>query len=85
MQVPINYANSLSLKEKVLYVLSQLKKATADEVAMEIMEFQGTTTEEGVAELTIATTEALKLLQHEGLVKMETEKDKQSRYLFKAD
>ncbi len=85
MKVPINYANSLSLKEKVLYVLSQLKKATADEVAMEIMEFQGTTTEEGVAELTIATTEALKLLQHEGLVKMETEKDKQIRYFFKAD
>jgi len=29
-------------------LLSILKKATADEVAMEIMELQGTSTEEGV-------------------------------------
>lgn len=46
---------------------------------MEIMELQGTSTEEGVAELTIATAEALTQLQHEGLLKMQTEKDKQIR------
>jgi hypothetical protein len=60
-----------------------LKKATADEVAMEIMELHGTTTEESVAELTITTTDALKQMQHEGLLKMETESDKQTRYTLK--
>lgn len=78
-----NYRETAPLSEKILYVLSLLKKATADEVAMEIMELQGTATEEGVADLTIATTEALKQMQHEGLVKMETESDKQTRYSLK--
>ena len=83
MNVSNQYSEHLQLNEKVLYVLSLLKKATADEVAMEIMELQGTTTEEGVADLTITTAEALKHLQHEGLVKMETESDKQTRYSLK--
>jgi hypothetical protein len=83
MNIPENYSGDLSLNEKALYVLSLLKKATADEVAMEIMELQGTSSEEGVADLTIATAEALKYLQHEGPVKMETESDKQTRYSLK--
>lgn len=83
MNVPEGFSNNLSLNEKVLYVLSLLKKATADEVTMEIMELQGTVTEEGVAELTITTTEALKQMQHDGVVKMETESDKQTRYALK--
>ncbi len=85
MNIVNHYDNTLSLKEKVLYMLSILKKATADEVAMEIMELQGTSTEEGVAELNVAVREALKELQHEGLLKMQTEKDKQIRYFLKAD
>ena len=73
------------LSEQIIYVLSLLKKATADEVAMEIMELQGTATEEGVAELTIATTEALQQMQKEGRLKMETESDKQTRYSLKTN
>ena len=80
MNIPGGFSNDLSLNEKVLYVLSLLKKATADEVAMEIMELQGTATEEGVAELTIATTQALGHLQQQGLLKMETTSDKQTRF-----
>lgn len=80
MNIPQHFSSHLSLSEKVLYVLSLLKKATADEVTTEIMELQGTATEEGVADLTIATTEALNHLQCEGLLKMETESDKQTRF-----
>jgi hypothetical protein len=77
------YPANASINDKILYVLSLLKKATADEVAMEIMELQATSSEEGVAELTIATSEALKQMQHQGLLKMETENDKQTRYSLK--
>jgi hypothetical protein len=48
MNIANHNDNNSSLKEKVLYLLSILKKATADEVAMEIMELQGNSTEEGV-------------------------------------
>ncbi|WP_207495783.1 hypothetical protein [Aridibaculum aurantiacum] len=80
MNVPGTYEGNLSLEQKVMYVLSLLQRATADEVAMEIMELEGTATEEGVAELTIATNEALRQLQHDGMLKMETSSDKQTRY-----
>lgn len=83
MNVPVNFSSSLPVNEKAVYVLSILKKATADEVAMEIMELQGVASEEGVADLTIEITEALKEMQHEGVVKMETESDKQTRYSLK--
>lgn len=84
MNILQNFSNNLSLQQKALSVLSLLKKATADEVAMEIMELQGSASEEGVAELTIATTEALNKMQHEGLLKMETESDKKIRYSLKS-
>jgi hypothetical protein len=83
MNLPPGFSNQLSLDEKVLYVLSLLKRATADEVAMEIMELQGTTTEEGVAELTISTAESLHHLQQQGLLTMETGSDKQIRFWLK--
>ncbi len=83
MNVPDSYSGNLSLNEKVLYVLSLLSKATADEIAMEIMELQGTAAEEGVAELNIETIEALNHLHQQGLVKMETQSNKQIYYWVK--
>jgi len=83
MNLPAGFSIHLTTDQKVLYALSLLKRATADEVAMEIMELQGTTTEEGVAELTISTAETLHHLQHQGILKMETESDKQIRFWLK--
>lgn len=39
--IPTHFAESLPLPEQILFVLSLLKKATADEIAMEIMELKG--------------------------------------------
>lgn len=49
-------------------MLSVLQKASADEVAMEIMELQGIASEEGVAGLTTDVGEELQQLLDEGLV-----------------
>lgn len=53
MVIPEHFKNELSLREQILFVLSILKKATADEMTMELMELEGIATEEGVANLTI--------------------------------
>ena len=45
MQKQSTYSQDLSLRQKILYVPSILRKVTADEIAMEIMELEGITTE----------------------------------------
>jgi hypothetical protein len=83
MTTPSNYSANLSLPDKILYVLSLLKKATTDEIAMEIMELEGVSSEEGVAELTIEIHERLQKLHEEGLVTFVTEHDKKVKYFLK--
>lgn len=81
MLLPEHFTKQLSLKEQILFVLSILKKATADEVAMELMELKGIATEEGVANLTIEVKNELKKMQEAHLLKQVTETDKQVRYV----
>jgi len=83
MVVPSNFSVNLSLGEKIVYVLSLLKKATADEIAMEIMELEGVSTEEGVAELTIEVQQELQKLHDEGAATFVTEHDKKVKYFLK--
>jgi hypothetical protein len=66
--IPQHFTEATTLREKVLYVLSVLQKASADEVAMEIMELQGVASEEGVANLTVDVGEELQRMMDEGLV-----------------
>jgi hypothetical protein len=68
MHVPDKYADSLSLTDKILFVLSVIQKGSADEVAMEIMELQGTSSEDGVADLTDETANELDRLCEEGVI-----------------
>ncbi|MGN6619228.1 MAG: hypothetical protein ACTHJ5_18780 [Ilyomonas sp.] len=75
------YSSDLPINQKIRYVLSLLKKATADEITMEIMELQGISTEEGVAALTIEITEALDKMQQSHHLKKVTEPDKKT-YFF---
>lgn len=70
----------MSLLEKVKHVLSILKKASPDEVAMEIMEMQGIAAEDGVAELTVETTELLEKLCEEGVVEKVKDHRQKVRY-----
>ncbi len=81
MLLPEHFTKQLSLKEQILFVLSILKKATADEVTMELMELKGIATEEGVANLTIEVKNELKKMQEAHLLKQVTETDKQVRYV----
>lgn len=83
MDVPSTYNTALLINEKVLYVLSLLKKATVDEVAMEIMELDGISSEEGLAEMTIEIGEALEKLHDEGTVTFVTTQEKKVKYFIK--
>jgi len=82
MNIPKHFSPQQSLPEQILYVLSLLKKATADEIAMELMELKGISTEEGVASLNIEVENALNQLHEERLVKQLTEPDKKVHYFF---
>jgi hypothetical protein len=84
MSAPSNYSARLSLSEKISYVLSLLRKATTDEIAMEIMELEGISSEEGVADLTIEVHETLQKLHEDGAVAFVTEHDKKVKYFLKA-
>jgi hypothetical protein len=68
MHVPDKYADSLSLTDKILFVLSVIQKGSADEVAIETMELQGTSSEDGVADLTDETANELDRLCEEGVI-----------------
>lgn len=85
MNIPEAFSADMQLKDKILFVLSKLHRATPDQVAMEIMELQGTASEEGVAELIITVTQAMNELQHEGVLKGFTEEGKQTRYTLTQD
>jgi hypothetical protein len=82
MTVPIRqrYPSLLSFKEQLLYVLSQLKKALAGEIAIELMKLQGVSTEKGVADLTIHTEKQLERLCADGRIETVGERHERKRY-----
>jgi hypothetical protein len=83
MNTASKYSANLSLSQKIVYVLSLLKKATTDEIAMEIMELDGISSEEGVAEITIEIEEQLQKLHEEDVATFVTEHDKKVKYFLK--
>ena len=78
--IPQHFTEATSLREKVLYVLSILQKASVDEVTMEIMELQGVASEEGVANLTADVGEELQRMLDEGLVTVIKEHRQKKRF-----
>jgi hypothetical protein len=68
MAIPDKYDGAKSLKEKILYVLSKLEKGSADEVAMEVMELDGISTEDGVGDITKDINDELHKMLEEGEV-----------------
>ena len=83
MNIPAHYSEKLTLREQILYVLSVLKKGAASEVAMELIEFKGISSEEGVADLTIETEQELEKLCEQGIVVIVREKREKNRYALK--
>jgi hypothetical protein len=84
METASNYSNTLPLFQKIEYVLALLKKATLDEIAMEIMELDGISSEEGVADITIEIKDELQKLHDENKVTFVTEHDKKVKYFLKS-
>lgn len=80
MNIPAHFSEATSFREQVLYVLSVLKKGSAGEVAMELMELKGISSEEGVAELTIETEQELEKLCNDGLAEVIREKREKKRF-----
>lgn len=82
MNIPKHFSAQQPLSEQVLYVLTLLKKATAQQIAMELTELKGISTEEGVADLNIEVEDTLQKLHVEQIVKQLTEPDKKVHYFF---
>ena len=80
MKLPEQFSDDLSFRDRILFVLTKLHKASADEVAMEIMELQGISTEDGVSDLTYETKQELVKLFHEGIVNKVKDHRQKSRY-----
>jgi hypothetical protein len=75
-----HFPETATLREKILYILTVLHKASADEVAMELMEMQGIASEEGVANLTIDVEEEMQKLQEQGKIVTVKEHRQKKRY-----
>ena len=80
MATTSHYNPAGSLREKILYVLSTMKKGSAGEVALEVMELDGVSSEDGVADITNDTGEELRKLWYEGVVDKLREHRQKVRY-----
>ena len=77
------YDSSMPLREKVLYVLATLEKASAGEIAVEVMELDGLAAEEEVAETTVEIEKHLEKLDEDGLIEKLREHRQKIRYVLK--
>lgn len=84
MAIPGKYSPDLSLGNRIMYIISVLKKPTADEVAMELMELQGISTEESVSELRRDTEQELKNLCNAGTIIKVKEHHQKTTYILPA-
>jgi hypothetical protein len=80
MIIPAHFSDKLPLREQILYVLSVVKKGAPSEVAAELMELRGVSSEEAVADLTMDTQQELEKLLAEGSVHLIREKREKKRY-----
>lgn len=63
-----------------MYVLSVVENGSASEVAFEIIELKGTSSEEGVADITFTIEEELEKMRTEGVVTDVKEHRQKKRY-----
>ena len=74
------YNLSKSLRDKIVYVLSVMEKASPQEVASEIMELEGISTEDGVEDVSIDIESEIDKLCDEGIVIKIKEHRQKRRY-----
>ena len=76
------YDKSKPLRDKILYVLSVMEKASPHEVAGEIMELDEISTEDGVEDISIDIENELNKLHEEGLVSRLKEHKEKRRFIL---
>lgn len=74
------YDQSKQLRDKILYVLSVMEKASPHEVAAEIMDLDEISTEDGIQDLSIDIETILDRLCEEGVVTRIKEHRQKRRY-----
>ena len=82
MKIPEHFSDELSFEEQLLYVLSVLKKGSANEIVIELMELKGISSEEGVSDLTVHTERELEKLRMEKKVSVLKERHEKKRYVI---
>ena len=80
MTIPQHFSDNLSFEQQLLYALSKLKKGSVNEIAIEIMELKGISTEDEVEDLTIQTKKQLEKLCAQGQVSVLKEKHEKRRF-----
>lgn len=78
--MPQSFDAARNIREKILFTLSVMHKGSAEEIATEIVELQGTASEEGVADITIDVDAELQKLCDEGSVEVVKEHRQKKRY-----
>lgn len=79
------YDKSKPLRDKILYVLSVIEKASPNEVAAEIMELDEISTEDGVEDISVDIENELGKLYEQGAVRKLKEHKQKRRYTLKTD
>jgi DNA-binding PadR family transcriptional regulator len=74
------YDQSNSLRDKILYVLSVMGKASPHEVATEIIELDEISTEEGVEDISVEIEDELNRLCEENIIMKLREHRQKRRY-----
>jgi hypothetical protein len=76
------YDKSKPLRDKIIYVLSVMEKASPHEVAGEIMELDEISTEDGVEDISIDIENEIEKLCEEGIVSKLKEHKQKRRYVL---
>ena len=74
------YDKSKTLRDKILYVLSVMEKASPHEMAAEIMELDEITTEDGIEDISIDIENEIDKMHEEGIVNKIKEHRQKTRY-----
>ena len=84
MDSPFTTEDKSVTAEKVMYILSLKETASADEIATEIMEIQGLSTEGEVADTKITVEHLLRQLRDEGKIWIVSDAGEEMRFALVA-
>jgi hypothetical protein len=82
VKIANKFSEALSFEEQILYVLSIIKKGSANEIAIELIELKAVAAEEEVADITMHTERSLEKLLKENKVKLLKENHERKRFII---